>query len=207
MKTMLLLFTGMLLSINTVTATNPLSKDNSLDITKRYRFAQPITFVERGVEFFVFPDGSFDFNTNYMANSRRNNINATYNGPRGTINYSSSRAIKTNISRDRNGNIRSINNVFVNYDRFGKVTRIGTVFMDYDHGRNGSLTQVGNLRVNYNRWGEIVVVRGFVNQENRFAAYNEIRHNDHVNNNDRFDNDDDYYYFKQDGHIKKQKKR
>ena len=29
----------------------------------RYNYAQPIQFVERGVEFLIFPDGSFDFNT------------------------------------------------------------------------------------------------------------------------------------------------
>lgn len=203
MKTILLLFTGMLLSINTVTATNLSSKDNGLDITKRYRFAQPIVFVERGIEFFIFPDGSFDFNTNYVENTRRNNVNSNYNGQRG----SSSRSIKTNIARDRNGTIRSINNVLLNYDKFGKVTKIGNVFMDYDHGKKGTLTQVGNLKVNYNRWGEIVATRGFVNQENRFATYIIRNQNDFAHNNNRFDNDDNYYYFKQNGKIKKQKKR
>lgn len=206
MKTMLLLFTGMILSMSPVSAVNPSNKDNSLVNSKHYRFAQPITFVERGVEFLIFPDGSFDFNTQYIANSRRNTMNATINGPRGTINYSSSRAIRTDISRDRNGAIRSINNVFINYDRFGKVIRIGNVFMDYDHGRNGTLNQVGNLRVSFNRWGEIIATRGFINLENRFARYDVRNHNDFANNN-RYDNDDDYYYFKQDGNIKKQKKR
>ncbi|WP_111307072.1 hypothetical protein [Confluentibacter sediminis] len=206
MKTILLLFTGMLLSIHTVTAENP-NKDHNVDATKHYRFAQPITFMERGVEFLIFPDGSFDFNTNYMVNSRRNTVNVTYNGPKTTINYTSSRPIKTNITRDRNGMIRSINNIFINYDRFGKVTRIGNVFMDYEHGKKGILTHVGNLRVKFNRWGEIVATRGYVNRENRFVAYNTVRHNDYVNNNERYDNDNNYYYFKQDGNVKKQKKR
>ncbi len=196
----------MLLSIHTVTAENP-NKDHNLDTAKHYRFAQPITFVERGIEFLIFPDGSFDFNTSYMENSRRSTVNATYNGPRATINYTSTRAIKTTITRDRNGTIRSINNIYVNYDRFGKVIRIGNVFMDYEHGKKGTLTQVGNLRVNFNRWGEIIATHGFVNQENRFVAYNVVRHNDYVNNNERYDNDDNYYYFKQDGTVKKQKKR
>ncbi|TXE17273.1 hypothetical protein ES692_09825 [Psychroserpens burtonensis] len=39
----------------------------------RYRFTEPIVFIERGVEFMIFPDGSFDFNTEL-----ENNISETY---------------------------------------------------------------------------------------------------------------------------------
>ena len=28
-----------------------------------YRYADPIVFMERGIEFYVFPNGEFDFNT------------------------------------------------------------------------------------------------------------------------------------------------
>jgi hypothetical protein len=94
MKTILLLFTGMLLSTHTEAADNPFLKDNILDHSKHYRIAEPISFVQRGIEFFIFPDGSFDFNTHYndmfLNNSRRSNINASYNGPRMQINHSSS---------------------------------------------------------------------------------------------------------------------
>jgi len=213
MKTILLLFSGMLLGINTTSAIDNYTESNDdFDKSKHYRLAEPISFVERGIEFFIFPDGSFDFNTqfidHYYNNSRRNTINASYNGPRVSINYSSSHRPGTYISRDRNGTIRSIGNVFLNYDRYGKITRVGSVFIDYGRGRNATLTQVGGLRVNYNRWGEIASIRGFVNQENRFIAYNNIReHNEYANNYGHYDNDDNYYYYKSNGEVKKQKKR
>ncbi|WP_372756442.1 hypothetical protein [Mariniflexile sp.] len=211
MKTILLLLTGLLINITTVSAENLSNNNNTTDVSKHYRFAQPISFIERGVEFFIFPDGSFDYDLNrttyYGSNSKRSTINASYNGPRISVNYSSSVPMRTNISRDRNGNIRSINNIVLNYDRYGKISRVGSVHIDYGRGKNGTLSQVGNLKVNYNRWGEIASVRGFVNQNNRFVTYNLRKENDYASNNSRYDNDDNYYYYKQNGNIKKQKKR
>ncbi len=210
MKRTVFLIAGLLMVLTTASAKD-LSKNNKEnDITKRYRYAQPIVFIERGVEFLIFPDGSFDFNANYYethynSNSRRNTINASYNSPRVNINYTTSTPRNTYISRDRNGAIRSIGDVYLNYDRYGKVTRVGSVFIDYSRGRNATLSQVGGLRVNYNHWGEIVSVRGVVNQHNRFNDYH-IDHNTWVHNNQHCDNDDDFYYYKQHGKVKKQKK-
>ena len=188
-------------------AENPNNGSNSSSAINHYRYAKPITFIEHGVEFLIFPDGSLDFNAKYMAYSRRNTVSANYNGPRATISYTSNRAFKPNITYHSDGMIRSINNVTISYDKFGKVIRIGNVFMSYHPGRKGTLTQVGNLRVSYNRWGEIVAIRGFVNNENRFVAYNLVRHNDYTNNDFHYDNDNNYYYFEQDGKLKKHKKR
>ena len=66
MKRLLLLFAGLLIGLTSASATelHHQKKKTKIDKTKRYRYAQPIMFVERGVEFLVFPDGSFDFNTN-----------------------------------------------------------------------------------------------------------------------------------------------
>ncbi|MBU3822322.1 hypothetical protein KO566_09635 [Flavobacteriaceae bacterium XHP0103] len=208
MKTLLLFLLGTLLSVNVATANEHLlHKDN---LNKRYRYAQPITFVERGVEFLIFPDGSFDFNTHYNAiyygNSRRNTINATYNGPRATVSFSTNVNRGTSIVRDRFGNIRSIGNIYLNYDRFGNVTRIGSVFIDYGRGRNNTVTQVGGLKVNYNRWGEITNTRGFVNRESQYVAYDVRPHNDWDNDYDHFD-DNSHYYYKRNGEVKKHKKR
>lgn len=213
MKRTVFLIAGLLMVLTTASATDlsKNSKENDIDVTKRYRYAQPIVFVERGVEFLIFPDGSFDFNANYHddyynSNSRRNTINASYNDPRVSINYTSSTPRNTYISRDRSGNIRSIGNVYLNYDRYGKITRVGSVFIDYSRGRNATLSQVGGLRVNYNHWGEIVSVRGVVNQHNRFNDYHIDTHNTWTHNNQHCDNDDDFYYYKQHGKVKKQKK-
>ncbi|MBP0902506.1 hypothetical protein ACFSKN_02660 [Mariniflexile gromovii] len=207
MKRTVLLFAGLSMVFLTASATdlNFNKENNKIDITKHYRYAQPIVFVERGVEFLIFPDGSFDFNSNYNnSNSRRNSINASYNGPRVSINYSSAHTRSPYISHDRNGIIRSIGDVHLNYDRYGKITRVGSVSIDYGKGKNATLTKVGGLKVNYNHWGEIVSIRGAVNKYNRFNDYHIDNHNTYVNNN--YHNDADYYYYKQNGKIKKQKK-
>ena len=212
MKTIVLLLTGILFSVNTVTASeiNSDKRGSDLDISKQYRYAQPISFVERGIEFLIFPDGSFDFNTNnynntqYYNDNRRSSINVSYRGPNATISYSSRPANHgVYIERDRNGQARRIGDVYLNYDRYGNITRVGSVYINYNRG-NGMLKQVGGLTINYNRWGEIVSTRGYVNHNNRHVNYNVVSNN---NWNDHCDNDDNYYYFKQDGKIKKQKKR
>jgi hypothetical protein len=217
MKTIVLLLTGVLFSMNTVTAADIKSdkKGSDLDKTQHYRYAQPISFMERGVEFLIFPDGSFDFNTNaintnyndtyYRNNSKRSNINVSYRGPNATIEYSS-KAINRGvyIEKDRNGQVRRIGDVFLNYDRYGNITRAGSVYINYNRG-NGVLKQVGGLSVNYNRWGEIVSTRGYVNYNNRINNYEIV--NNRNDRDNRYDNDDEYYYFKQNGEVKKQKRR
>nr|WP_099565795.1 hypothetical protein [Gaetbulibacter sp. 4G1] len=238
MKRLLLLFTGLLIGLTTVSATelNYKNQKTKLDKTKRYRYAQPIMFVERGVEFLVFPDGSFDFNTNYedtfyndsyyrTRNTKRGRVNTTYGAPGSRVKYTSYRHRNrgVSISHDRDGKVRRIGSIFLNYDRYGKLKRVGSIYMSYKH-RNGTLTQVGGLRVKYNHWGEIVYTRG---QVNRFSnscnicgvSSCEINHNhrdrhDNDYDNDWYDeddgvynNDDDFYYYKQNGKTKKHKKR
>lgn len=231
MKKLILLITGLLLSVTAVNAThNHTENVTYLDITKRYRYAQPIMFVERGVEFLIFPDGSFDFNSNanngtyedtyYRTASKRSRVNTTYGAPGRTVAFTSNYNRGVSISHDRDGKVRRIGNVYLNYDRFGKIKRAGSVYMDYKRGK-GTLTQVGGLRVNYNHWGEIVSIRGQVNRYDDNCnicgtascsmdhSHGGGQHNDR--NNDRYDdgvyqNDDNYYYFKQNGKVKKQKK-
>lgn len=194
------------MSLTTVTASEIKSdkKGKHLDITKRYRYAQPIVFVERGVEFFVFPDGSFDFNTNFedsfyndtyykTRNSKRSRVNATSNILRNKVKYTSPRQRGVSISRDRSGKVKRIGNVFLNYDRRGKLTRVGSVYMDYKHGK-GVLTQVGGLKVKYNHWGEILFTRGQVKHFNDDWKY---RH---------YKKDSNHYYYKHNGKVKKHKK-
>lgn len=213
MKRALLVFASLLVGLKTASATDLNSRKiaNDVDNTKRYHYTQPIIFSERGVEFLIFPDGSFDFNTNYNIarnNSKRNNINASYNTPRVNINYSSSTPRSISVSRDRNGIIRSIGDVYINYDRYGKVTKIGSVIVDYGRGKNATLTRVGGLKVNYNHWGEIVSIRGVVNQNNRFNDYRSNNNNSWVKTNKKphYNYDDDFYYYKQNGKVKKHKK-
>ena len=213
MKTMTLLITVLLAGITTVNASEINSERNYgiLDET-RYRYAQPILFVERGVEFLVFPDGSFDFNTQIetygdayyrsartTSRTRRSSVNTTYGSP-AQAHYGG-----VLITHDRDGKVRRIGNVFINYDRTGKIKRAGSVYMTYNRG-NGRLTQIGGLRVNYNVWGEIVNLFGFVNRESlSMNTTNTVSYNNSYNDNYGYTEDEDYYYYKQGTEVKKLK--
>lgn len=106
-------------------ATSNAKENNTLlnNSYTNYSYNNAVNFEERGIEYFVFTNGEFDFNSNYS------NIR---------------------INRNYKGLITRIGNSFINYDRFDNVTRIGNVFMNYHRGR---LTNVGQLRVRYNLWG------------------------------------------------------
>jgi len=191
----------------------------------RYRFAEPIVFFERGVEFLIFPDGSFDFNTEIQNNvtetyyrssrTRRSSVNTTYGAP-GTVNsvrYVNPRPRGVIITHDSNGQVRRIGNVFINYNRQGRIKRAGSVYMRYQN-RTGLLRQVGGLKINYNRWGEIVHINGIVNHNNAelncgFGSGNGGQHqNDDFGYQDGFDGnfDEDFYYYRKNGRVKKHKK-
>ncbi|WCO00362.1 hypothetical protein [Psychroserpens ponticola] len=221
MKKQLLFIAAMLIGLTSATATTAgHAVSNREDYnTTRYRFAEPIVFIERGVEFLIFPDGSFDFNTEienntsnmyYRSNTKRSSVNTTYGAP-GTINrvhYSNSRPRGIIITHDNNGQVRRIGNVFINYDREGRIKRAGSVYMSYQRS-NGLLKQVGGLRINYNRWGEIVHVSGNVNRFNTDTNYgvgSGHGGNNYFGYNDVEDYDDDYYYYRKNGKIKKTKK-
>ena len=231
MKKLVLLFTTLLMGLTTVTATEKISENKSidLDITSRYRYAQPILFVERGVEFLIFADGSFDFNTdifyasprNVYYKDRRNRRNRSFGAP-GHVYSRFNRG--TLVRHDRLGRVRRIGNVFINYDRFGRIIRAGSVYMNY---RRGLLRQVGGLRIHYNRHGFMVGTRGQVNFSNpghgiygysefdsgRFFNDRRGQRNNRWNDDwvdddwdDDWNDDDGYYYYKKDGKVKKQKK-
>lgn len=233
MKRIVLLFAGLLIGLTSATATEQTNqKDDYLDITKRFRYAEPIMFMERGVEFLIFPDGSLDFNTHandgyfdddvfYKNNSKRSSINANNRGPNVNVQFRSNRFNRgVQVIRDRFGKVRRVGNVFLNYDRRGNIRRVGSVYINYSRGRNATVTQVGGLRVNYNRWGEIVNIRGQVNRYNNYCNFcgvescimNHFQNDrDRHHKNDRYEddiynNDDNYYYYKKNGKVKKQKK-
>jgi hypothetical protein len=165
-----------------------------------YRDAEPIVFLERGIEFFVFPTGEFDFNTrpddshgdHYFrtAGKRGNAIEMRGTRPEN---------FGIRIDRDAFGRVRRVGNTFINYDAFDRVNRIGTVFMRYN---SFALTQIGGLRIMYDRKGRIIDMFGNV-KGNRY--YNDQC--DYPSNNgyarprnNGYDlNDNDYYYYKQDG--------
>lgn len=215
MKSKLLFMAMVLVGLTSATATTAGDAVlNGEDLkTNRFGFTQPISFVERGVEFLIFPDGSFDFNTEVFTTNpgnddfyyRRNrrSTNRTYGAPN-TSQYHTGRGVI--VRHDRLGRVRRIGNVFINYDRQGRIKRAGTVYMTY---RRGQLKQVGGLRILYNRYGMVIGTRGFVNHNNiGNGIYESDNHYPYSYEDDWDDNwnDNDFYYYRKNGKVKKQKK-
>ncbi|MEL0643043.1 hypothetical protein V6251_01525 [Olleya sp. Ti.3.14] len=176
MKKLVLLFTGMLIGLTTVTAeAKSASQGEDLVLNRNY-YAQPILFTERGVEFLIFPDGSFDFNTainhtqgDYYyrrtnANTKRRALNVTNGAPGTQVTYNNPRDRGMIITHDRDGKVRRIGNVFLNYNRSGQIKRLGSVYISYN--RQGLVSQIGSMRLYYNRQGQLIKTIGQVNRSN-----------------------------------------
>ena len=189
MKQITLLVAVTLLAGTTMKASTVATTSNE-SRTTRFSLDEPITFIERGISFYVFPNGEFDFNTEtstdteilYRTNGRRSN-----NQPQGV-----------RIERDASGKVRRVGNVFINYDFQNRIKRIGTVYMSYNR---FALSQVGGLKIIYNRRGEIVNIFGSV-KGYTFG---------HDNCNEDFDFDDNQnqehsqYYYRQNGNRESKK--
>lgn len=204
MKKITLLVASLLLMSNGTIA----SEKNVFDATDEgyrfitdYRDADPIVFQERGIEFFIFLDGQFDFNTQATISGpryRAENMNRTFGAPGvRTVNvsntyYGPARGVR--VEHDNQGRVRRVGNVFINYDVFGRVKRIGSVYMKYN---SFALKQVGNMRIIYNRRGQIIDVVGFVNFYNQGNNYNFGGNGN--GNTTNFDLDEDFYYYRKDG--------
>lgn len=149
--------------------------------------AEPISFIERGVEFFVFMDGQFDFNTEGSATGGlyykggRPAVNKTYGVP------GNNRAGGTIVEHDNQGRVRRVGNVFINYDAANRIKRIGSVYMSYN--RN-FLTQIGGLRITYDRSDRVIDYSGSVKGRGVYVAsgtyygpasnYNNYSYNDNL---------------------------
>ena len=180
------------------------STTNNLEIT-RFAYMQPLKFVERGVEFFVFPNGEFDFNTHPRDYNRTNGvqINVSYGVTRSRNRYhTNNRRIR--IEHDHLGRVRRIGNVFINYDRNGRIKRIGSVYMSYQH---QMLKRIGGLHIYYDHYQRIIRTSGYIKSNigchfcgemrcnmNHYAPQNNW--NTHNNHDDHYNNNDPYYYRK-----------
>ena len=202
-KITLLVVASILLVGNMALASeNPVFSDNT---NRRgyyidYRDAEPIIFRERGIEFMLFPNGEFDFNT--RPSGPRYHVNGT-NGAPGTRGYYGTSERGVRVEHDNFGRVRRVGNTYINYDAFGRVKRIGTIYMSYN---SFAVTKVGNMRIVYDRRGRIVDVYGFINHANGGYNYNPGTHysggNGHYDDDDDYGddyNDDDYYYYRKDG--------
>jgi hypothetical protein len=165
---------------------------NSLE-NGRYRYMQPLKFVERGVEFFIFPNGEFDFNTHPRYRRSRGHgahINISYGAPRAyRSNYLGNRSVR--IEHDHLGRVRRVGNVFINYDVHGRIKRIGSVYMNY---HNRMLANIGGLHIFYSRNGRIYKTTGSIkdNMGCHYCGMNNCNADHYNGYNDYYNHDNDY---------------
>lgn len=161
-----------------------------------FRNEDPIVFTERGIEFLVFPDGQFDFNTRPSANNdmyyksnRRGNVNSTYGAP--TISRNENYGVR--VEHDTYGRVRRIGNVFINYDANDRIKRVGSVYMSYNR---FALEQIGGMQIIYNRRGQIIDYVGSVKgrRSNVYNQNNYESNNQYYGNNQNSDEENQYYY-------------
>lgn len=161
-----------------------------------FRNEDPIVFTERGIEFLVFPDGQFDFNTRPSANNdmyyksnRRSNVNSTYGAP--TISRNENYGVR--VEHDTYGRVRRIGNVFINYDANDRIKRVGSVYMSYNR---FALEQIGGMQIIYNRRGQIIDYVGSVKgrRSNVYNQNNYESNNQYYGNNQNSDEENQYYY-------------
>lgn len=200
MKTITLLAASILLTTSFANAQENRclnASDSRISINKN----EPISFMEKGIEFFVFQNGDFDFNT--RPNNNEGSFYFKSAGRRVTTSERRSPNYGVLIEQDNFGRIRRIGNTFINYDINNRVTRIGTVFMKYDR---FALTQVGGMKLIYNRFGDLVDtvgnIKGRTNNGFTSTYYGTVQnYNMHNSNNDysNNNNNDSYYYYRTDG--------
>lgn len=168
-------------------------------------FDEPIEFEERNIMFYVFLNGSFDFNTEPT-------VYVDYISRSGNVHIQTKKGIR--IERDAQGKIRRIGNVFISYSFDGKVKKIGSVYITYDRGR---MESVGNLDIVYSRHG--IQFFGSVKGRNYYGnpyyssnwnSFNNgffvtweygyydsfFNSNDFYTNYESYNEDSDFYYFR-----------
>ena len=196
MKKITLLVASILLLGNVAKASELNFTDD--ETRTRFSFDEPIAFEERGIEFFVFPNGEFDFNTRpddsqgdyfYKGAGKKSEKTIQRGGP---VNFG------TLIEQDSFGRVRRVGNTFINYDTRNRVSRIGTVYMRYNR---FALTQIGGLCIQYNRFGEIVDMFGTVKgRRNTGFVYPQYGPSNANTTNSN-------YYYKGDGNDKEEERK
>lgn len=132
---------------------NVTNLDHSKKRGIRYNNAQTITFVQKGVTFFVHTNGEFDFNRTPYRGRRGYGINA----PGQTYGVTYPYRDRGFVRYDRWGNISKVGRNYINYNRRGRVNQIGNISLRY---HKGQLVKVGNMQVIYDRWGRLLRLEG-----------------------------------------------
>lgn len=128
----------------------------------RPNYRDAFIFVERGVEFAVFPDGQFDFFFNPRGN---------FNRIPGHINYSFNSGYNYGpfIQYDDYGAVIQIEHVPVYYDYYGRIIQAGRVNIGYN--AFGMVNRIGNMFLHYNHFDQFTHTSGFINSRNAHYVY------------------------------------
>jgi hypothetical protein len=199
MKTITLLMASFMLATFATNASVINDARNTMNFGSRFDKNEPIAFNERGIQFFVFADGQFDFNTRpESANSGGYFYKGA--GTRGNDNQELEN-FGVRIEQDNFGRIRRVGNTFINYDFQDRVARIGSVFIKYNR---FALCQVGGFQLVYNRFGDLIDTFGSVKNTryNGFANGNQYYGNNYNNENLQQNNNynqNESYFYRNDG--------
>ncbi len=197
---------ALLLIGTTAHATDHKHLDHQDRVTKRYRQAQPIVFIQGGVKFFVHTDGSVDFK---ILNRRSRSQQVRWHGQAtpGAYRYNPYRNM---VRYDYYGRLKRVKSNHISYNRYNQVRRIGTIVVRYN--RRGLVSQIGGLHIHYRKHGNIKFVEGNVYyngcghcgmdgctathdpyyHQNRRPKYQDRWHGDyHHKNRKRYHDDDD----------------
>lgn len=127
-----------------------------------YKGSVPFIFVERDVEFAIYPTGEFDFA--YVGPNYRY---TPYNGPRRPFSYNGGYNYDVYLQFDRFGAVVQVESVPIYYDYYGRIIQAGNVVLKYS---GDYVTQIGNMHIIYQRGGVYMASSGYVNSYNQHLA-------------------------------------
>lgn len=175
--------------VSTVEATSKKQPNSKWDY---YHNDEPISFNERGIKFYIFPDGQMDFDIH--ANEQGTTTEYYYRGSRNKVR--NTQRIGTKVVRDYRGRVIRVGRVFINYNYRGKVSRIGNVFISY---RRNLMTRVGGLRLVYDRYGNVKYIGSVKHRyhsyyHNYYQNYYHNYYQDYFYDNYVYNYDDNIFY-------------
>lgn len=153
------LFLSMVLFLGFTSCVSMAESRTSSQAQGTYRGSVPFIFVERDVEFAIYPNGEFDFA--YVGPNYQNN---PYNGPRRPFSYNGGYNYDVYLQFDRFGAVVQVESVPIYYDYYGRITQAGNVIIRYS---GDYVTQVGNMHVIYERGNVYLASSGYVNSYNQ----------------------------------------
>lgn len=160
MKRAGLLFLSMLLFLGFTSCMVMENSQNKAPGT--YKGSVPFIFVERDVEFAIYPNGEFDFA--YVGPNYRY---TPYNGPRQPFSFNGGYDYDVYLQFDRFGAVIQVESVPIYYDYYGRIIQAGNVVLRYS---GDYVTQIGNMHVIYKKGGVYMASSGYVNSYNQHLS-------------------------------------